>query len=98
VLTLREYLPLFFQLRTLIFLGTDIERTIPEHLDLFSAFQHTLSLLFIREASITWSAFVALVGYFPDLRDLEILLMSLRWTAAQSLILLVLCVGDCPSN
>jgi hypothetical protein len=76
VLALREYLPSFCQLRTLIFLGIDIEPTILEHLDLFSAFQHTLSSLSIREGSITWSAFVSLVGYFPNLRDLKILLMS----------------------
>lgn len=56
----------------------NIEPTIPEHLELFSAFQHTLSSLSLIALSITWSTFVALVGYFPNLRALAIIGTSLR--------------------
>ncbi|KAF9645699.1 hypothetical protein BDM02DRAFT_3189483 [Thelephora ganbajun] len=72
VYALRDYLPSFFQLQQLSFCFTNIEPTIYEHLEWFSAFQHTLSSLSLTKVSVTWSAFVALVGYFPNLRDLAI--------------------------
>ncbi|KAF9648099.1 hypothetical protein BDM02DRAFT_2349858 [Thelephora ganbajun] len=70
--TLQDYLPSFFQLQQLIFERMSIETAICEHLQWFSAFQHALSSLSLVRVSITWSAFVALVGYFPNLRDLVI--------------------------
>ncbi|KAF9645177.1 hypothetical protein BDM02DRAFT_3120599 [Thelephora ganbajun] len=72
VYALRDYLPSFFQLQRLILCLTNIEPTICDHLEWFSAFQHTLSSLLLARVSVTWSAFVALVGYFPNLRDLDI--------------------------
>ena len=75
---LRDYLPSFHQLKTLQFNALNVEPTIPEHLTLFSTFQHTLSLLYLSGVSITWSSFVALLGYFPHLRDLYISGPSLR--------------------
>ncbi|KAF9645595.1 hypothetical protein BDM02DRAFT_493178 [Thelephora ganbajun] len=72
VYALRDYLPSFFQLQQLTLYIMNIEPTICEHLEWFSAFQHTLSSLSLSLVSITWSAFVALVGYFPNLRDLYI--------------------------
>jgi hypothetical protein len=49
-----------------------IEPTIPDHLEMFSAFQHSLSSLRLIQVSIAWSAFVALLGWFPHLRTLGI--------------------------
>ncbi|KAF9645186.1 hypothetical protein BDM02DRAFT_3189917 [Thelephora ganbajun] len=69
---LRDYLPSFFRLQRLAFSFTKIGPTIYNHLEWFSAFQRTLSSLSLSLVSITWSAFVALVGYFPNLRDLNI--------------------------
>jgi hypothetical protein len=75
---LRHYFPSFCQLRTLTFCNVVVEPTIHEHLGLFSAFQHMLSSLSLARVSITWSAFVTLVGYFPHLRNLNIRSPSFR--------------------
>ncbi|KAF9781572.1 hypothetical protein BJ322DRAFT_1076994 [Thelephora terrestris] len=72
VYSLRDYLPSFSHLHTLTFRNFDVEETIPDHLEIFSAFQHTLSSLSLVHVSITWSTFVALLGYFPRLRHLEV--------------------------
>ena len=70
--TLRDYLPAFCQLQTLTLRNMDIGSTISNHMDLFSAFQHSLSSLFLVQTSIKWSTFVTILGYFPYLRHLEI--------------------------
>lgn len=75
---LRHYLPSFRQLKTLNLCKLTVELTTSEHLTLFSAFQNTLSSLSLTQVSITWSSFVALVGYFPRLRDLNICKPSFR--------------------
>jgi hypothetical protein len=72
VYSLRDYLPSFSHLHTLTFRNFDVEETIPDHLEIFSAFQHTLSSSSLVHVSITWSKFVALFGYFPRLRHLEV--------------------------
>ena len=72
VCALHDYFPSFHQLRALEFYKLDIEPTIPDHLTLFSTFQHTLFSLSLTHGLITWSSFVALVGYFPHLRDLTV--------------------------
>ena len=69
---LRDYLPSFYQLRRLAFCFVDIEPIIPDHTNLFFAFQHTLSSLSLVRVSITWNGFVTLLGYFPNLKSLEI--------------------------
>ena len=78
VYALRNYFPSFRQLRTLTLCNVVVEPTIHEHLGLFSAFQHMLSSLSLAQVSITWSAFVALVGCFPHLRNLNIRSSSFR--------------------
>jgi hypothetical protein len=72
VYTLQDYLPTLCNLQTLTFSYMRIEPTIPERLDLFSAFRHALLSLSLTTVSISWSAFASLVGYFPYLRSLEI--------------------------
>ena len=72
VYNLRDYFPSFRQLTTLTLWCMEIEETIPDHLEIFSAFQYTLLSLSLDDVSITWSAFVALVGCFPRLRRLKI--------------------------
>ena len=69
---LRDYLPSFHRLQRLTFCLVDIEPTIPDHANLFFAFQHTLLSLTLVRVSITWNGFVTLLGYFPNLNDLEI--------------------------
>ena len=69
---LRDYLRSFCQLQALTFRSTDIELDIHRNIGLFSAFQHTLSSLCFDSVVITWSMFVALVRYFPHLRNLEV--------------------------
>lgn len=71
--TLRDYLPSFCNLKNLTLCNMTIEQTISENLELFSAFQHTLSSLSLGAISITWSSFVVLVGYFPNLTYLKLL-------------------------
>ena len=72
VFALGDYLPSFCKLQTLGLHGLRIESSIPKHLELFSAFQHSLSSLSFTAVSTTWSSFVALAGHFPNLRDLKI--------------------------
>lgn len=69
---LGDYLPSFHQLRRLIFRFVDIEPIIPDHTNLFFAFQHILLSLSLVQVSITWNGFVTLLGYFPSLQNLEI--------------------------
>ena len=69
VRALEDYLPSLSQLQRLTFCNMTI---IPGCLGLFSAFRHTLSSLTLKEDSIAWNTFVSLVGYFPNLRNLEI--------------------------
>lgn len=74
----REYLPSLPQLRALSFYGVDIEHIIPEHLDSFSPFQHTLSSLSLSSLSFTWNAFVTFIGYFPNLVGLRVIRLSFK--------------------
>jgi len=69
---LRDYLPSFYRLQRLTFGFVDIEPTIPDHTNLFFAFQHTLLSLSLVRVSITWNGFVTLLGYFFNLNNLEI--------------------------
>lgn len=78
VYVFRDYFPSFCQLQNLTLCHLHIEPTIPERLHMFSAFQHTLTSLSFGVVSITWGAFVALVGYFSNLRNLSLLATSFR--------------------
>jgi hypothetical protein len=73
IYALRDYLPSFSQLRKLNLCGVDIEPTISEHLELLTAFQHTLVSLALNWVSTAWSSFVVLIGHFPNLRNLELI-------------------------
>ena len=75
---LHRYLPSLSQLQTLALSNVNIGPVIPEHLEPFSAFQHTLSSLSLTRACVMWSAFVAFVGYFPNLTNLTISGTSFR--------------------
>ena len=72
ICALRDYLPSLCQLRALTFSDLHIEPTISENLEIFTAFRQTLSSLSFNQVRITWSAFVALIGYFPNLRKLDV--------------------------
>lgn len=72
IVALLGHLTEFSQLRSLSFSNMDIELAIPEDLEMFSAFKHTLSSLGFHQVSIEWSTFVALIGWFPNLKNLEI--------------------------
>jgi len=50
----------------------DIKPIAPAYAEFFFAFQYTLSSLALFSVSTTLNAFVVLVGYFPNLRNLEI--------------------------
>ena len=73
---IQEYLPSLSRLQALALSNITIEPTIPDRLDIFSAFRRTLSSLSFSEVTITWNALASLIGYFPDLVDLEISLVS----------------------
>jgi len=73
---LRDYLPSFCQLQDLTLSSLDIRPITPAYTELFFAFQHTLSSLSLVCVSTTLNAFATLVGYFPNLRNLEIHSMS----------------------
>ena len=53
-------------------LGPDV----PQKIDLFSTFQHTLSSLYLSRCHVTSSALITLVNYFPLLANLEILFVD----------------------
>ena len=66
---LREYFPSFRQLRRLIL---DFSHTwsLPQGLEIFSAFRHTLSIIGLVNCVTTESTFIALLNYFPNLMQL----------------------------
>jgi hypothetical protein len=67
---LAGYLPSFRQLQILTLSGMRVNPDCSQ--GIFSAFQHTLSSLSLREVSLPWVVFAALVDYFPSLRNLEV--------------------------
>ena len=67
-----RYLPSFRQLRTLTLSRMSVESDFSQQVKIFSVFQHTLSSLSIRLVSLPRSAFIALVDFFPNLKNLEI--------------------------
>lgn len=67
-----NYLPSFHRLQSLSLCKIFIPSDIPKWLEVFSAFRHTLSSLILRSLFLSLSTFIAIVDYFPHLRDLEI--------------------------
>ena len=82
---LKDYLPSFSQLSRLTLGFMDIEPIIPDHPNLFSAFQHTLSSLYLVRVSVTWNGFVTLLSYFPNIRNLEVRDVSFEMDSCPSL-------------
>lgn len=58
-----------------MFLGPEV----PQQIELFSAFQHTLTSLFLAGCYVTSNALITIINYFPGLTDLE--LQSLTYEA-----------------
>jgi len=65
---LRDYLPSFHQLRCLkLFAYTTL---LPQQIETFSPFQHTLSHVTLSIGSVTIRALITLINYFPNLVSL----------------------------
>ena len=67
---LQDYLPSFNQLQHLCL--STVRVTLAQQVGIFSAFQHTLSRLSLDHCTITISALVTLINYFPRLDRLDI--------------------------
>lgn len=68
-----DYMPLFCHLQSLTLCDMRVKSDFSEKIEIFSAFQHTLSSLSLQNTSLPWITFVALIDYFPALGTLEIL-------------------------
>ncbi|KAF9647248.1 hypothetical protein BDM02DRAFT_3117389 [Thelephora ganbajun] len=69
---LRDYLPSLHQLRHLSLSSMHISSDIAQQVDIFSAFQHTLSRLSLDYCNITISALITLINHFPSLDCLDL--------------------------
>src|SRR5258708_3715394 len=67
-----HYLPSLCRLETLGLQFMSLGPDVPQQIGLFSAFQHTLSSLFLRNCHVTSSAFITLINHFPLLADLKL--------------------------
>ena len=67
-----NYLPLFRHLQHLSLCTMRIGSDISEQLEIFSVFRYTLSSLTFHNLIIAWPAFVSILDYFPNVRDLKI--------------------------
>lgn len=65
------YLPSFQHLQHLTLCSMRI-KDISQQLEAFSSFRHTLSSLTLHALTLTWFAFIAIVDYFPNVRDLTV--------------------------
>ena len=69
----REYFPALRNLQSLTFFGVRVEHISEEEFrNCFSAFRETLAHLSFYSLAMSFSAFVALVGYFPNITTLEL--------------------------
>lgn len=68
---LRDHLPSFRQLRYFTLSLAHVASSMPE-MELFSAFQHTLSDITFSGCSTTTNALVAIINYFPNLIHLQL--------------------------
>ena len=69
---LRNYLPSLRQLQHLSLFSMQIPPYISLRLDIFSAFQSTLSRLSLKHCDVTINALVTLINYFPNLDHLDL--------------------------
>jgi len=67
-----NYLPSSRHLQHLALSAMRIKSNISEQLEVFSAFRHTHSSLSFHTSSFTRFTFVAIINYFPGVRDLRI--------------------------
>lgn len=70
--TFRRYLPSLRHLESLGLTSMSMGSDAPQMVGLFSAFQHTLSALYLNNCHIIPSALVILVNYFPLLTNLAL--------------------------
>ena len=69
---LRDYLPSFRRLQHLTLSSMHIPSDISRQIEIFSAFRHSLSRLSLHYCTVTISALVALINYFPSLNRLDL--------------------------
>ena len=69
---LQDYFPFLHQLRHLSLSSAHLLSDIPQRVDLFSAFRHTLSQLSLGRCEVATSALGALIDYFPNLNRLNL--------------------------
>ena len=70
------YFPSFHRLHTISLSNARISPDIPERMDMFSPCQHVLSSLILADVSLPWRSFIALIDYFPNLRNLGLSYIS----------------------
>ena len=75
---LYDYFPSFHRLHTIRLFGSYVSSYIPERMEMFSPCQQSLSSLIFAEVSLPWRSFIALIDYFPNLRNLELRGIFLR--------------------
>jgi len=67
-----DYMPSFLQLQSLTLCGVRVKSDFSEQVEMFSAFQHTLSSLSLHDISLPWASFTAVINYFPNIKNLDI--------------------------
>jgi len=72
---LQDYLPSFHQLQHLTLSSMHISSDISQRIEIFSAFQYTLSSLSLKHCNITISALVTLINFFSNLDRLNLSLL-----------------------
>ena len=70
------YFPSFRRLHTIDLCEAHISSDFPEQVEMFSPYQQVLSSLILAAVSLPWRSFVALIDYFPNLRNLELQSLS----------------------
>ena len=70
---LYAYFPSLHRLHTIDLCDTRISSDIPKCIEMFSACQQSLSSLIFTRVSLRWRSFIALIDYFPNLRNLGLL-------------------------
>jgi len=70
---LRDYLPFFQRLQHLSLSSVHLPSDISHQVEVFSAFQHTLSRLSLDHCSVTINALVAFINYFSSLDCLDLI-------------------------
>ena len=77
---LYDYFPSFHQLRIIEFSGSFFTSDIPERMEMFSPCQYSLSSLTLAGVFLPWRSFIALIDYFPNLRNIKLWSISFEDT------------------